>query len=99
MANSYFVCPDGAIIQVGHVEQWKICTLNQESQWIEFSQAEMAEFLELDIELSSPAIIAEVLNSIASFDPAMVSQYIGIYLVVFILGFSAGSVIRLMKKA
>lgn len=99
MANSYFVCPDGARIEGGHIEQWKLCTLNQKSQWIEFSQAELAEFLELDIELSSPATIAEILNSIASFDAAMVSQYIGIYLVIFILGFSSGSVIRLMKKA
>ncbi|EGG93989.1 hypothetical protein IMCC1989_470 [gamma proteobacterium IMCC1989] len=99
MANSYLVCPDGVTLQEGHIPQWKLCSLDGSSQWLEFSQAEMADYLSLDIETSSPAVIAELLDSIASFDPVMVSQYIGIYLVIFIVGFSAGSVIRLMKKA
>ena len=99
MADSYLVCPDGVTFQEGHVPQWKLCTSDGNTQWLEFSQAEMADYLSLDIEASSPAVIAELLDSIASFDPAMVSQYIGIYLVIFIVGFSAGSVIRMMKKA
>lgn len=40
-----------------------------------------------------------LLSSLSSFDSSTVSLYVGYYLAMFVVGFSSGMVIRLMKKA
>jgi hypothetical protein len=111
MADRFFICPDGARLSESQTSGWTACygspnngdTSN--SRWIEPTHDELLEILSIDIDAPSPPdmqdfqIVLDLLQSISSFDPAMVSLYIGMYLVTFIVGFSAASVIRMMKKA
>ena len=53
----------------------------------------------IDADTLSIGNLTEVLNSINEFDPAIVASLIAAYLTFFIIGYSAGMVARIMKKA
>lgn len=99
MANRYFICPESQNLHEGHIPPWQYCGNGNKQGWVQPTPAELAEILELDIQVSSPAVIAELLDSIAAFDTSVSAQLIGYYLAIFIVGFSVGTVIRIMKKA
>jgi hypothetical protein len=90
----YLICPD--ITLEGNTVDYAVLTnaslrcsdsVDQSSEWVELA--------------SQPNLlnITDLLTSLSEFDLVQISMFISSYLVFFIIGITAGSVVRLMKKA
>jgi hypothetical protein len=84
MPDSIFSCPEGITPQILSAGRIRCRDINGDSQWQEITN-------DLDI--------YALVESVVDFDPAYTTMLIGAYLVMFIVGYSAGAVIRIMKKA
>ena len=84
MSDRIFSCPEGIFPEVLRGGRIRCRDINGDSQWQEITN-------DLDV--------YALVQSVVDFDPAYTTMLIGAYLVIFIVGYSAGSVIRIMKKA
>lgn len=110
MADVILVCPEQSTYNIyptsgdpiNVYSYWRTCFDSDPttSAWVTYTPSEMSDYLGLiTSSFDSTADIANVLQSISSFEPAVVSQFVGYYLAIFITGFAVGSVVRYMKRA
>ena len=89
----YLICPDestgpGTVQYAVLTDSRLHCrdSIDHSSQWIELA--------------SQPNLLnlTDILTSLSEFDLTTISMFITAYLVIFIIGYTAGNILRLMKK-
>lgn len=99
MADKFLVCTDGSISSTSTTSQWFYCANGESTGYLHFDSDGIKEYLSYANNADPADSLVNALNSMSHIDPVIVSQIIGYFLAVFIIGFSAGSLVRYMKKA
>lgn len=90
--STYLVCPEKATLREGHISHWKYCSFSGSSAWQQKTEQQLVTELG-----SNPTKMFNLLNSMNEIDTSLIALYMGSFIVMFIIGYSGGRVVKALR--